>query len=440
MLSIKHLLPRGLFGRAALILVVPVVTIQLIVSTAFIQRYFDGVTRQLTTGVALDLAYVLKEFSRGSNPQEALLLAQQVAEPLEITLLYPPSAAAPSENVIDFYDVPGRAIVRTMEEHLPELIAADVSGDDRIVHLRLATQFGALEAEVSRRRMSAANPHQLLVIQLVASILMTLVAYIFLRNQLRPIARLAEASEAFGRGEKLPFRPRGALEVRAAGRAFLEMRGRIERQIEQRTLMLSGVSHDLRTPLTRMKLALAFLPEDEDTKGLQSDVAQMERLVNEFLAFVSDDATELDEEVDLSELLEELVFDARRGGGDVTLMPILGAKRQVNLRGQALRRAVENLVSNGLRYGKKVEVYLSYRDADVLIAVEDDGPGIPADQREEAMQPFSRLGAERDPNKGGGVGLGLAIAADMALSHGGILRLHESTRLGGLKAVLSLAR
>lgn len=440
MLSIKHLLPRGLFGRAALILVVPVVTIQLIVSTAFIQRHFDGVTRQLTTGVVIDLAFVLAEFERGGTPSEALAAAQVAAGPLEIGLNFPPSDQAPQENIIDFYDVPGRSIVQTLQDQMPSLIAADVTAEDRIVHLRLLTKFGEIEAEVSRRRMSAANPHQLLVIQLVASILMTLVAYLFLRNQLRPIARLSKASQAFGRGEKLPFKPRGALEVRAAGRAFLEMRARIERQIEQRTLMLSGVSHDLRTPLTRMKLALAFLPEDEDTKGLQSDVDQMERLVNEFLAFVSEDATELDEEVDLHILLEEVAFDARRGGGAVSLLPVEGGPRLVTLRAQALRRAVENLVSNGLRYGKNVEISLAFREADVVIAVEDDGPGIPADRRDEALQPFSRLGADRDPNNGGGVGLGLAIAADMALSHGGMLRLRDSERLGGLRAVLVLAR
>ena len=440
MFKIKHLLPRGLFGRAALILVVPVVTIQLIVSMVFIQRHYDGVTKQLTTGVVLDLALVLRAFDSGATPEEAMRRAQAVAEPLQIELSFPPHQMIPQENKVHVFDVSGHAILSTLGEQLPELRAADVSSDDRIVRLRLASPHGDLGAELSQRRFAATNPHQLLVIMGIASILMTLVAYLFLRNQLRPIARLARASEAFGRGEKLPFRPRGALEVRAAGMAFLEMRNRIERQIEQRTLMLSGVSHDLRTPLTRMKLALAFMEENEETKGLQSDVAQMERLVNEFLAFVSNDATDLDEETDLMALLGEVVADARRGGGDVSIVPTQGLVRPVRLRAQGLRRAVENLVGNGLRYGKRVTLGVVFTENRLMIVVEDDGPGIAEDLREEAMQPFSRLGAERDPNRGGGVGLGLSIAADIALGHGGRLILEESKTLGGLRAVLNLAR
>jgi two-component system osmolarity sensor histidine kinase EnvZ len=265
------------------------------------------------------------------------------------------------------------------------------------------------------------------------------VAYFFLRNQLRPIARLSQAAEAFGRGEKVPYRPRGALEVRAAGQAFLDMRGRIERQIEQRTLMLSGVSHDLRTPLTRMRLALSMLPEDEETRAMLADVAQMERLVDEFLAFVRGDATEVAEQVDPAALAEEVVEAAVRGGGRAGLRPSAGTIPPVRMRRQAVARALENLVGNGLRHASRVEVALERRGGELVFAVEDDGPGIPEDRREEAMRPFTRLEAERDPNRGGGVGLGLSIAADVALSHGGALRLGRSERLGGLRAELALA-
>jgi hypothetical protein len=263
---------------------------------------------------------------------------------------------------------------------------------------------------------------------------------LFLRNQLRPIARLARAAEAFGRGERLPYRPRGALEVRAAGRAFLEMRGRIERQIEQRMLMLSGVSHDLRTPLTRMRLGLAFLPEEEETRALLADVAQMERMVDAFLAFVRSDATEGEEPADLTALVAEAVADARRGGGAVTLRAPQGGPRPVHLRPQAVRRALDNLIGNALRHGTRVEVGIVWREESLCLTVEDDGPGIPEEAREEAVKPFARLGAARDPNRGGGVGLGLAIATDIALSHGGSLRLLDSARLGGLRVDLTLAR
>ncbi|MFE3837916.1 ATP-binding protein [Pseudogemmobacter sonorensis] len=453
MFSVKRILPRSLFGRAALILIVPIVTIQLVVSTAFIQRHFEGVTRQMTRGVSLDLAFVLAEFAAGAGAgaegEAAMARAARVAAPLEIVLRQPPGPDAPEGDLRAFYDLSGRAIIETLHAEIPEVLAVDVTGEDRIVHIRLATPHGEIEAEVSRRRMSATNPHQLLVLMIFTSILMTLIAYLFLRNQLRPITRLASAAEAFGRGERLPFRPRGALEVRAAGRAFLEMRARIERQIEQRTLMLSGVSHDLRTPLTRMRLGLAFLPEDEETRALAADVAQMERLVDEFLAFVRGDATESDEKTDLVALVAEAVADACRGragtaaaGGPdpVVLRGGEGRARPVGLRPQAVRRAIDNLVGNGLRHGRRVELALRYEADRVTISVEDDGPGIPPGRRDEAVQPFIRLGAERDPNRGGGVGLGLAIAADIALSHGGALRLGESAALGGLKAEIVLAR
>jgi len=292
---------------------------------------------------------------------------------------------------------------------------------------------------VDRARVSASNPHQLLVLMLVTSALMTFIAYLFLRNQLRPIKLLGDAAAAFGKGRQMAYRPRGALEVRAAGMAFLDMRGRIERQIEQRTLMLSGISHDLRSPLTRLKLGLSLLPEDDDTKALLQDVGDMSRLVDEFLAFVRGDATETPEHTDPVALAQRAVENAQRMGQAITMTDNAG-QEQVRLRPVAVMRALENLIGNAVRYGSLARISVSLTDRTVKFTVEDDGPGIPKDRRDEAVLPFARLDGARDPNKGGGVGLGLSIAADIARSHGGTLRLGESEALGGLKAELVLAR
>jgi two-component system osmolarity sensor histidine kinase EnvZ len=308
-----------------------------------------------------------------------------------------------------------------------------------MVRLHHPTAWGDLAVTVSRSRMSATNPHQLLVLMIFTSVLMTIIAYLFLSNQLRPIARMAEAANAFGKGQVIPYAPRGATEVRAAGHAFLDMRSRIERQIEQRTLMLSGVSHDLRTPLTRLRLGLAMLPEEEETRDLLADVAEMERLVDEFLAFARGDATEAVEPTDPVALLQRIVDNAARTGQAVVLR-VDGVIGQVPMRPQAVTRALENLVGNALRYGDRADLSVAMGSNWLRFTVEDDGPGIPEDRRQDAVQPFMRLDSARNPNRGGGVGLGLSIAADIARSHGGELRLGRSERLGGLQADLMLAR
>lgn len=434
----KSLLPRGLYGRAALILIVPIVTIQLVVSVAFIQRHFERVTEQLTGVVAAELQLLLDLAEAAGSLEAARAEVRRAAGPLEVEVALPAGDAAPVADRTELVDLSGRVVIRTLRAALPGLAPVDLVEGDGKVRLHLPTRWGEMAVVVNRARMSATNPHQLLVLMIATSILMTIIAYLFLSNQLRPIERLAGAAEAFGKGQVIPYSPRGATEVRAAGRAFLDMRARIERQIEQRTLMLSGVSHDLRTPLTRMRLGLSLLPEDEETRALLSDVAEMERLVDEFLSFARGDATEAVEAVDPLALVRHVVENAARMGKRVE-MRAPEAVGQVMLRPQAVTRALENLVNNALRYGSRAVVTVAMGERWLRLVVEDDGPGIPAARRAEAVQPFSRLDAARDPNRGGGVGLGLSIAADIARSHGGELRLGESASLGGLRAEVLLA-
>jgi two-component system, OmpR family, osmolarity sensor histidine kinase EnvZ len=434
---LQRLLPRGLYGRSALILIAPIVIIQLVFSSEFIQRFYEDVTGQMTQGVAIDLAFLMDEIAASPTLADAQARVVPLARALQIGLSLPAGPGAPTENKRATIDLSGDRIVSTLDARLPSLVAVDLTGANRMVKLTFDTKFGRMEADVNRRRMSATNPHQLMVLMVFTSVLMTVIAYFFLRRQLRPITKLAEAAEEFGKGRAVTYKARGAQEVRAAGRAFLDMRARIERQIEQRTLMLSGVSHDLRTPLTRMRLALSLMPEDPETEALQTDVMQMERMVDEFLAFVRGDAMEGSQPTDAVALVEAVV---ERAGPPVRLAGIEGRAEPVGMRPQAIVRAVENLVSNARRYGKRVEVRLVFQDRSLRIAVEDDGPGIAPERRDEALRPFTRLDASRDPNRGAGVGLGLSIASDIALSHGGSLRLADSETLGGLKAELVIAR
>jgi two-component system osmolarity sensor histidine kinase EnvZ len=320
---------------------------------------------------------------------------------------------------------------------MPGLRAVHLPNDDD-VRLYFADGNGGIEMSFDRRRVSASRSHQLFVNMVFFAVVMTAIAYLYLRNQLRPITRLARVAEAFGRGRHLPYRPSGALEVRAAGNAFLDMRARIERQIEQRTLMLSGVSHDMRTPLTRLKLALSMLDE-EDRRPMEQDVADMERLLDEFLAFARGAQEGEPEPVDPVDLVRRIVADSRRAGIAVDLVDVEGAGT-APLRVNGIRRALENLINNAVRYGTRAEVSVRISQRTLRIRVEDDGPGIPPENREEAIKPFARLEPARNQNLGTGVGLGLSIATDIVRAHGGALRLGESARLGGLRADIVIGR
>ncbi|WP_296427594.1 ATP-binding protein [Yoonia sp.] len=433
---LKNYLPRGLYGRAALILILPVLTLQLLVSVVFIQRHFDGVTRLMTSAVNIELRFLVETVNTAADLDAGKVALSRLDAPLEILTTLPAETGV--ADVKPWTDLTGRVVIETLRNGVADVQAVSLA-DRRRVGVWVDTVHGPLRMDFSRTRVSASNPHQLLVIMLVMGVIMTTIAYFFLRNQLRPIKRMAAAAADYGKGRVTQFTPTGAVEVRAAGMAFLDMRNRLERQTQSRTMMLSGVSHDLRTPLTRLRLGLSLL-DDSEVEPLLRDVDDMQHLLDAFLDFARSDAGDSLEPTVPQDLVHAVLADAERMGQPVYLGEMVGATEQVSLRPLAIRRALENLVGNALRYGTRAEIGVSVTERAVRFCVEDDGPGIPPAQREDAISPFVRLDPARNQDKGSGVGLGLSIVADIARTHGGVLRLGDSTRLGGLKAELVLAR
>ena len=431
---LKAWMPRSLYMRAALIVLVPVMAILLVVTVVFIQRLYEDVTRQMTEAVANELRLVLDRIEGAQDSAGAMQVAFEIAAPLGIEV----AAGGFSDDRRSWIDWSGRTVISTLRDELPNISAVDLDGRAGYARAVFETTLGRVTLDVPRRRLSARNPHQFLVLIGFTAVLMSVIALLYLRNQMRPIRRLAFAAEAFGKGRVVPYRPAGATEVRSAGTAFLDMRDRIERQIEQRTMMLSGVSHDLRTPLTRMKLGLSLMNEDEDTAALLRDVSDMEHMLEAFLSFARGDAQEDPVRTDPLELTREVASHAARTQA-VRLADVTG-EGTVMLRPISLRRALDNLISNAVRYGKEAQVSAQMFEDRVEWSVEDRGPGIPVENREQVLKPFMRLDTARNQDKGLGVGLGLTIAADIARQHGGTLTLGESPELGGLRAVIAIPR
>lgn len=434
--ALKTYMPNSLFGRAVLIVVFPVGTILMVMSIVFIQRLYEDVTRQMTLILGNELQLVVNRINDAPDQASALGAALLVAEPLNIGVA---TGAGERDDLVGSFDLSGRVVVETLKAEVSSVSSVDLQSQDKRVLVTMETGKGFVTLDVPRSRVTARNPHQFLVLIGFTALLMTLIALIYLRNQVRPIRRLATAAEAFGRGRRMPYRPSGATEVRAAGGAFLEMRDRIEAQIEQRTLMLSGVSHDLRTPLTRMKLALGMMDETSETEGLAKDVQEMESMLNTFLNFAQADAQEDPQRVDPGDILGDAIDRAKRAGLPVEAGDVISNMTSM-LRPAALGRALDNLIGNGARYGSRVVAGLSVTGTVISFTIEDDGPGIPEDQRDRALEPFNRLDAARNQDGGSGVGLGLAIAADVARQHGGQLVLGRSASLGGLRADIVLPR
>ncbi len=434
---LKQYVPRSLYARAALILIMPIVTLQLLVTIVFIKRDLEDVTTQMTTTVLREIDLLRQQAGGTSDPDLYLQRMQPYLLPLTMAARFVTPDAPRPQDALSLNEFSGRVVRDKLQRELAGFVAVKFP-ENREFLLYFETPAGILELRLDRRRLTAAAPHQLIVTMVFFGFLMTVISFVYMRNQLRPIKKLADAAQAFGRGRNLPYSPRGATEVRVAGSAFLDMRARIERQIEQRTLMLSGVSHDLRTPLTRLKLSLAMIDE-EDAAPMLRDVSEMQALLEAFLDFSRGASTGEPEPVDPQQLVTSVVEGWRRQHKDVMLGELSGAGI-VPLREQSMRRALENLVSNAVRYGTRARVSVVLTEKSLRLRVEDDGPGIPAAQRGDAVRPFARLDPARNQDQGSGVGLGLAIVTDIARAHGGTLRLGKSEELGGLQADIVIGR
>ena len=435
-LNVKYYLPRYLFVRASMIYLVPVLTILGVMAIVFIQRLYEDVTRQMTTSVADEVMLVLNRVESAPDRVTAISSASEVAVPLGIGLEFTDQSAVTRRGSID---LSGATVIETLHERLPNIEGVDLVTRDGRVLFSVPSRHGVLTFDMPRLRFSARNPHQFLVLIGFTALIMTLIAMLYLRGQVRPIRRLAAAATAFGKGRRLPYNPSGAAEVREAGHAFLEMRDRIESQIEQRTAMLSGVSHDLRTPLTRMRLELGLTEDRELADQLSGDITEMENMVNAFLEFARNESPEEMVATDISDLIATIVDNFKRQKFDVQFST-QGEKIEHAIQPLAMQRAITNLLSNAQRYADRALVSIILADEAVSIRIEDDGPGISPEDREEALAPFKRLDESRNQDAGSGVGLGLAIANGIARQHGGQLVLGESPSLGGLSVAIRLPR
>lgn len=429
--------PKGLFARTLLIVVLPIFIMQSVVTYIFFNRHWDEVSGNLSANVAGDIALVTQLWRQAGNDAARDQIASLARKDLDIAIRFEEGAQIPTADKRGIFSVNSNTVERRLEEALDRPFWFNVAGFRNYVEVRVQLDDGALVFLVLRERMYTDNAWLFILWLIAATILLGYVSMVFMRNQVRSITRLAAAAEAFGRGRDMPeYKPSGAREVRAAGAAFLAMRQRIKRYINQRTEMLAGVSHDLRTPLTRMKLALEMMPDSDDKAELKADIAEMEQMLEEYLAFSRDQAQEEPVLFDLSELVREIVADTERTGHrlEVDLPPSL----EIDARRQALKRALANLVSNGFKHAETVALSARQHQDHVEITVDDDGPGIPPELHDEAFKPFSRLDEARSQNIVG-VGLGLTVVRDVVRAHGGDITL-DTSPLGGLRAQMRLPK
>jgi two-component system osmolarity sensor histidine kinase EnvZ len=429
----KSMMPTGLYGRALLIMIVPIVLLQAVVAFVFMERHWNTVTRRLSAAVTQDIAALIEVYR--SYPQDAnrSTIRRIALERLSMSIDFLPVSEMPPPGPKPFFSLLDQALSQEIRERIRRPFWIDTVGRSNLVEIRIRLDDTVMRVFALRHAAYASNSEIFLFWMIGTSLVLIAIAIAFLRNQIKPILRLADAAESFGKGREVPgFKPRGAREVRRAAQAFIEMKRRVERTMEQRTTMLAGVSHDLRTILTRFKLELALIGNARETDAMKKDVDEMGRMLEAYLAFAKGDAGEQPAPTDMGAFLDELKADAERHGHKTSVA--FYGHPLVTVRPAAFRRCLANLVSNAARFAREIAI-TGHRDHRFMtISVDDDGPGIPAEMREEVFRPFMRLDDARNQDEGG-TGLGLAIARDIARSHGGDITLGESP-MGGLRATV----
>lgn len=431
---LKNTFPRSLMGRALLIVVTPLIILQVVSAYIFYESHWDQVSKRLALGVAGDITFLADLLRRYPDPADQAWLIETSARDMEIEARIVP------EGILDMGERGQSAVEGELRRALlskalgrPFRIETRSQSGEIVVFIQIPD--GVLEVTAPLARLFSKTTYVFILFTIGTSLILLGVATMFMRAQVRPVLRLTRAAEAFGKGREVDtYRPQGAREVRRAAHAFIAMKTRIQRQISQRTTMLAGVSHDLRTPLTRMRLGLEMMPEDDAVRELKDDVIEMEQMLNAYLAFARGEGTETTEMRDLAEMIDDVVRQARRAGATVTYSS--RGNLTIPIRPNGFLRCMTNLLENAARHGSRVEVQASRRGGAIEILVDDDGPGIPEDQREEVFKPFFRAEHSRNPETGG-VGLGMTIARDLVRSHGGEISLADSP-LGGLQVRVRL--
>jgi two-component system osmolarity sensor histidine kinase EnvZ len=432
--AVARYMPKGLYPRALVIVIAPVVLLQSVIAYVFMERHWQTVTQRLSSAVSADIAALIDVYESYPQDADASVLSRIAASRLGMDVDIIPDSDLPPPGPRPFFSLLDSALSAELAQQVARPFWLDTVGRSSLIEIRIKLDKDVMRILTRRNSAYASNSHIFLLWMLGTSLILLTIAVLFLRNQIRPILKLADAAEAFGKGRDAEFRPRGAREVRRAGNAFIEMKRRVERAVGERTTMLNGVSHDLRTILTRFKLSLALLERSSEIEALEKDVDEMARMLEDYLAFARGDAGETAVETDIRGLLEELKSDAERQGHQ-TELTVVGDPLVV-VRPDAFRRLMTNLVSNAARYGDRIAIRATHDARYLIVMIDDDGPGIPADQREEVFRPFFRLDEARNVDSGG-TGLGLAIARDIARAHGGDIMLADSP-LGGLRATVRL--
>ena len=432
---LRQILPRSLLGRSIMIIVTPLLLLQVVTTSVFYETHWDTVTKRLARAVAGDIALVIAQLPPDRAPAALDRLFANARTATQLDIVFKPGARLPQLTPVLRSTLVDRNLDLALSEFVQRPFLTDTRSRETEIEIHAELEDGVLEVVAPRRRLFSSTTYVVILWMVGSSLALFAVAVLFMRSQVRPIGRLAEAADAFGKGrDSSDFRAEGASEVRRAAAAFNQMRDRIRRQIAQRTEMLAGVSHDLRTPLTRMKLALAMLGDGPDVVDLKADVAEMEKMVEGYLAFARGEGREPAVATDLTELLRDVATAAAREGADIRLTAEDGL--QLTLRPEAMRRCLTNLIGNAMRFANTVWVNAARVSNGIELIIDDDGPGIPADKRDDVFRPFVRLESSRNPETGG-IGLGLTIARDVARGHGGDLTLHDSPH-GGLRARLWL--